>query len=98
MRQLPTIAVAAALAVGCQRRSQDRPHEQVDPSQPPAAQPAARPTPSPAARPPVPPLPDPLPGVRKDVTSTVGTAWRAAIADLDGDGAREIVVVDSSHM
>ncbi|HSK01958.1 MAG TPA: VCBS repeat-containing protein [Kofleriaceae bacterium] len=39
-----------------------------------------------------PPLPDPLPGVRTDVTAIVGSARRAAIGDLDGDGDREIVL------
>ena len=46
----------------------------------------------------MPPLPDPLPGARKDVTSFVGGALRAAIGDLDGDGKREIVLVDAKQL
>ncbi len=45
-----------------------------------------------------PPLPEPLPGARKDVTSFVRNAQRAAIGDLDGDGHREIVLVDPERM
>ena len=47
---------------------------------------------------PVPPLPDPLPGKRTDVTSWVGGAWRAAIGDIDGDKANEIVLADSKEL
>ncbi|HEY5928482.1 MAG TPA: hypothetical protein VIV11_42640 [Kofleriaceae bacterium] len=46
----------------------------------------------------LPPLPDPLPGKRKDLTAVVGTAWRAAIGDVDGDRKRELVVVDSKQL
>ena len=86
------------LALGCQRR--DPPREQVEPATEPRP---TQPMPTPPARPaelrlPLPALPDPLPGIRTDVTSIVGAAWRAAIADLDGDGAREIVLVDSKRL
>lgn len=49
-------------------------------------------------RPPPPPLPDPLPGARTDLTTAAGTASRGAIADLDGDGTRELVVVDAKQL
>ena len=45
-----------------------------------------------------PPLPDPLPGQRKDVSAFVGAASRAAIGDLDGDGRRELVLVDPDRL
>ncbi|MBA3395243.1 MAG: VCBS repeat-containing protein [Deltaproteobacteria bacterium] len=110
MKLTSTITIAFALALGCQAQRKDKPRDEVDPSQlvsraeDPSAvatttpQPQATPPTVPAARLPLPPLPDPLPGVRKDVTSIVGSAWRAAIADLDGDGDREIVLVDSKQM
>lgn len=44
-------------------------------------------------RAPVPPLPEPLPGQRRDLV-TAGDVQRAVIADLDGDGHRELVVAD----
>jgi len=47
---------------------------------------------------PLPPLPDPLPGKRTDMTTAVGSGWRAVIADVVGDRKREIVVVDSSKL
>lgn len=50
--------------------------------------------PSPPPREPVPPLPDPLPGKRTNLTSAIGPVWRVAIADLDGDGTRELVAID----
>ncbi len=46
-------------------------------------------------RAPLPQLPDPLPGTRKDLTAAFDKSWRTAIADLDGDGDREIVAIDS---
>src|SRR6478672_2631717 len=45
-----------------------------------------------------PPLPVPLPGQRKDVTALVGSASRAAIGDLDGDGKGDIVLVDTERL
>lgn len=53
----------------------------------------------PQERLPLPPLPSPLPGTRTDLTAAFDTGGaktsRVAIADLDGDGAREIIAVDS---
>jgi hypothetical protein len=50
-------------------------------------------------RAPLPPLPDPLPGKRTDLTTVFdkdgAKTWRTAIADLDGDGDREIVAIDA---
>jgi hypothetical protein len=46
----------------------------------------------------VPPLPSPLPGARTDVTTAIGEAQRAAIADLDGDGRNEIIIADAQQL
>jgi hypothetical protein len=46
----------------------------------------------------LPPVPDPLPGKRKDLTAAVGSAWRAAIGDFNGDRKREIAVVDDKQL
>lgn len=65
-----------------------------------AVQPQPQPPPDPPDnRPPVPPLPEPLPGKRTDLTAAFdkdgGKTWRTAIADVDGDGDREIIAIDS---
>lgn len=95
MRDRRSLVCAAVIAVGCQRS--DPPHTETKPAATPTdASVASTPTPTPAR--PVPPLPDPLPGVRRDVTTLVGAATRVAIADIDGDGDREIVVCDTSEL
>lgn len=38
------------------------------------------------------------PALHGDVTAAIGTAARAVIADLDGDGDRELVVVDAKNL
>ena len=90
MRIAPLLVLAA---LGCQR------HDDPPQAGPPAA-PAAPEAPEAhdAPRPPAPPLPDPLPGTRKDVTALVGSAYRAAIGDLAGDGKREIVLADATKL
>ena len=104
---MKSIALAAlALGLGCQREpaEEHRPpapgggETQSTPAPPP---PGPNPSPAPpaeASRPAAPPLPDPLPGTRRDVSAFVGTAYRAAIGDLDGDGTREIVLVDPAQL
>jgi hypothetical protein len=54
--------------------------------------------PASAPREPAPPLPTTLPGRRRDVSTAVGDALRAAIGDLDGDGRNEIVVADAARL
>jgi len=98
--------IAIALA-GCQKKTEPTKQAEPDPSQlrseapvsqmePPAVKPAE---PPPEDRPPPPPLPDPLPGKRRDLTAVFdvdgGKTWRVDIADLDGDGDRELVAIDS---
>jgi len=109
---LGTFAVTFTLVTGCQRERPAEPPASPGPhaSEPPgttsaqeppapAPAPATAPAPRPASkRPAPPPLPEPLPGEREDVSAFVGGALRAVIADLDGDGAREIVLVDASEM
>jgi hypothetical protein len=51
--------------------------------------------PAPKPREPVPSLPNPLPGKRTNLTTAIGPAWRVALADLDGNGKRELVAIDS---
>jgi hypothetical protein len=81
------------LAVACER-TESRPAQPTSVA-PPAQQ---APQPRPVARADLPPLPNPLPGRREDVSSWVGMALRAAIADLDGDGDGEIVLVDAERI
>ncbi|MDB4957518.1 MAG: hypothetical protein JWO36_5087 [Myxococcales bacterium] len=74
--------------------------QSTDTSPKPAAQQGSatsRPRP-PTPQAPAPPLPNPLPGHRRDVTSIVGSAARAAIGDLDGDGKNELVLVDADRL
>jgi len=92
-------ACVAALALGCQRSEPAR--EGAAPSKPEVpAPPTSTPLePAPAGpRAPAPPLPDPLPGARTNVTAIVGAAARVAIADLDGDGASELVLFDAAQI
>jgi hypothetical protein len=100
-------ACMLALATACQRTepaeheadpSRPKTTANVPPSNAPGPQPAPTPSQRAAPRAPVPPLPDPLPGTRTDVTAFVGSASRAVIADLDGDGHSEIVLVDSTQV
>ena len=94
---LRTIVVLVA-AAACQR-SQEPPRERVAPApQTPPAKSIPGPPPASTTREPVPPLPDPLPGVRVDLTAAIGSALRAGIGDLDGDGKSEIVIVDATRM
>jgi hypothetical protein len=51
-----------------------------------------------SARAPLPALPQPLPGKRTDLTAAVGSAWRAAIGDFNGDRKRDIAIVDSKQL
>ncbi len=97
----PRTLVLAGLVLGCQNNGSDkfssagsakaRPGSAVSTSGSGSAQ--AEPAPQP--REPVPPLPSPLPGKRTNVTTAIGPAWRVAIADLDGNGKRELVAIDS---
>lgn len=101
IESVKTHAVLCAFALlSCQRKDQPPP---------PAAEPApmssstgsAQSEPPPEAqspRAPLPPLPNPLPGKRTDLTAAVGSAWRAAIGDFNGDRKREIAVVDSKQL
>jgi hypothetical protein len=53
-------------------------------------------TAAPQHAPPPPPAPSKLPGKRRDLDA--GKAYKAAIADLDGDGHAELVLVDGEAM
>lgn len=89
-----------ALVLGCQREPTEE-HRAPSPAGDGESRSTPAPTPPPppeAQRPAAPPLPDPLPGTRRDVSSFVGTAYRAAIGDLEGDGSREIVLVDPTQL
>jgi hypothetical protein len=112
MRREPVVVAIALLLPACQSRSdQQAASQQAASSRTPQAsttQGAPSPatattapvTPAPNAppRPGPPPLPDPLPGKRTDLTAKIGGAWRAVIADIDGDGKQELVVVDSQQL
>jgi hypothetical protein len=94
MRALALCVVIA----GCQAREQrsSSPPAQGSSKLPPSS-PASKPTAA-VARAAVPPLPDPLPGKRSDLTAAIGSAWRAAIGDFNGDNKRELVIVDNKQM
>jgi len=91
----PLVVIALALAPGCQRSDGRHQAAPARDARTPAG--AADAT---AAPPPARPgsLSDPAPGARRDVSSSIGSALRAAIGDLDGDGASEIVVADAEHL
>ena len=99
--------VCALLLASCQRKD-DKPAEPPQTSSSSSSSTSSStPAPAPVSEAPVanptppstlPPLPDPLPGKRSDLTAAVGSAWRAAIGDFDGDRKREIVVVDNKQM
>src|SRR5262245_50060822 len=103
--------LAALLLAGCQRNDKTRETVEAEPPQSsavstpapvsvapvnPAPPPEAPINQAPAA--PLPPLPNRLPGKRTDLTAAVGSAWRAAIGDFNGDRKREIAIVDSKQM
>ena len=99
--------VIALLLAGCQSKDKTSPPpatEVATNKQPSSSSASTTPAPDPDAptntqqQLPLPPLPDPLPGKRKDVTTAVGSAWRVAIGDVDGDRKRELVVVDSKQL
>jgi len=96
MAQWPLACICVlALVIACDRSGS----EIAGPAPSPApVRPAPSPVPPPARAASAPPLPDPLPGRRTDVSALVGPALRAAIGDFDGDGHREIVLVDSERM
>ena len=103
-RAMRSLLLGVLLVAGCQaNENKAAPSSQVQP--PPVSTPAPVSEPAPTkpapANPPaaaVPPLPSPLPGKRIDLTGAIGSAWRAAIGDFNGDKKREIVVVDSKQM
>lgn len=39
-----------------------------------------------------------MPGKRSDLSAAIGSAWRAAIGDFNGDHKREIAIVDSKQL
>jgi hypothetical protein len=84
MRCLPALVLALALVVtSCQGG---------DRAAPPSAKAA------PAAPPAVADKIDEAIGHRRDASAFVGSASRAAIGDLDGDGKNEIVLADPQHL
>jgi hypothetical protein len=92
----------AAWLAACQKTEPTKKAEP-DPSQlrseaPQPTTPAIAPSePPPAPRAAMPPLPDPLPGKRRQLKLDIdgGKTWRVEIADLDGDGDRELVAIDA---
>ena len=96
------LALVAICVLGCQRG--DAPaHESgsATPVHAPVLAPAQKvqPVPPPAvAHAPLPALPATLPGERRDITALAGTAQRAAIGDLTGDGKGELVLADPDHL
>jgi hypothetical protein len=87
-------ACILGLALACQRREPGGDRANTSASEPGRAVGPPAGARSAGSRAAPPPLPDPLPGVRTDVSAFVGSAQRAAIGDLDGDGDREIVLAD----
>jgi hypothetical protein len=99
-RRALTAIASVALLASCQSRSDDKLSRSGLTSRPGSSAGSQSPLSEPAAPPraPVPPLPSPLPGTRTDLTAAIGSSSRAVIADLDGDGDREIVAVDAKTM
>jgi len=88
------LALVAICVLGCQRR--DAPARESGSATPPSA-PVIAPTQKLQTAPP-PALPATLPGERRDITALAGTAQRAAIGDLTGDGKAELVLADPDHL
>ena len=82
------------LAASCQRAEPTRDHG----APAPAPAPASASAPGGATVASAPQAVDPSLGRRRDVTSFVGGAQRAAIGDLDGDGTNEIVLADAQRL
>ena len=99
------VVLCGLLLMSCQRKDKPAPPPTEPASTTPApASTATVPPQSEAApanqspRAPLPPLPNPLAGKRTDLTTAVGSAWRAAIGDFNGDRKREIAIVDTKQL